>query len=161
MRLMEPSPADVQRLLLAAKATVATAESLTGGMLGALLTSVPGASAAYLGGVISYATPLKVEMLGVPSDLVATHGVVSAACAEAMASGVRTLTGATWAVSTTGVAGPDGQEDKPAGTVFVGLAGPDIVLSKQAAFDGDRDEVRRATCTAALELLADTLSTHR
>src|SRR5690349_14785112 len=110
--------------LLARHETVATAESLTGGGLGRLLTETPGSSATYVGGVVAYATELKVEVLGVPEDVVARYGVVSAECALAMARGVRALTGSTYGVSTTGVAGPDRQEDKPAGTVFVGIAGP-------------------------------------
>ena len=83
-----------------------------------------GASRVYRGGVVAYATEVKQQLLGVPPDLVARHGVVSAECARAMAEGARAALGADWAVSTTGVAGPDQQEGKPVGTVFVGVAGP-------------------------------------
>ena len=115
--------------LLAQQHTVATAESLTGGRLGMLLTETPGSSATYVGGVVAYATRLKVSVLGVPEALVERYGVVSAECALAMARGVRALTGATYGLSTTGVAGPDRQEGKPAGTVFVGIVGPDVATA--------------------------------
>jgi PncC family amidohydrolase len=134
--------------LLAAGATVAVAESLTGGELAALLSSTPGASATFVGGVVSYATEVKRRVLGVSSER-----VVSAECAEQMAAGVRALLGADWALATTGVAGPDLQEEQPPGTVFVGLAGPCRSLSVRHAFDGDRAAVRAASCVAAAELL--------
>src|SRR5688572_1022813 len=103
--------ADVVAGLAALSLTLATAESLTGGGLGALVTTVPGASAVYAGGVIAYSVPAKVGLLGVPEALVAEHGVVSPPCAVAMAAGARTALGADVGVSTTGVAGPDTQED--------------------------------------------------
>jgi PncC family amidohydrolase len=134
-------------------ATVATAESLTGGRLAARLTEVPGSSAAYVGGVVSYATEVKVKVLGVPPEVVDQYGVVSAECAEEMASGVRSLLGATFALSTTGVAGPDRQEGKPVGTVYVALAGPAGVETLDLDLDGDRDDIQRATVAAAIELL--------
>src|SRR3954471_16853199 len=93
--------------------TIATAESLTGGRLSTRLTDTPGASETFLGGVVTYATALKVSLLGVDQAIVDEHGVVSAECAQAMASGVRAVTGATYGLSTTGVAGPTPQEDKP------------------------------------------------
>ncbi|MDO9354446.1 MAG: nicotinamide-nucleotide amidohydrolase family protein, partial [Solirubrobacteraceae bacterium] len=112
---------DGQTLIAAANnlnlGTLATAESLTGGRVAASLTAVPGASEVFRGGVVAYASDVKVDVLGVPADVVATVGVVSAACAEAMARGVRSLTGASYAVATTGVAGPGEQEGKPPGTV--------------------------------------------
>jgi nicotinamide-nucleotide amidase len=136
-------------------ATVATAESLTGGLLAGLLTGVAGASAVFVGGVVSYATSVKQDVLDVPASVVETDGVVSAACAEAMASGVRELLGTTYAVSTTGVAGPETQEGKPVGTVHVGLAGPDGVRSVRLDLAGDRAGIREATCVAAMaELLS-------
>ncbi len=133
---------------------MSTAESLTGGSLAALLTSVPGASATYLGGVVAYAGEMKVSVLGVSSSLVDRCGVVSAECAEAMARGVRELTGSTYAVATTGVAGPTEQEDKPVGTVYVGLAGPrrtDHVVLRLA---GDRAGIVEQTRDEALRALA-------
>lgn len=140
-------------MLRAGGDTLATAESLTGGQLAALLTDVPGASETYLGGVVTYATELKRSILDVPSEVVEEHGVVSAECAEAMASGVRAITGAAYGISTTGVAGPDQQEGKPPGTVYVGLAGPGLLTAVQLRLEGDRGEIQRATCEGALEEL--------
>ncbi len=141
--------------------TLATAESLTGGGLGSLLTSVPGASRVYVGGVITYATRLKVELLQVPLEVVQGDGVVSAACARAMAAGVRTVLGADVGLATTGVAGPDLQEGRPAGTVFVAVAdaGGDAVRALRVP--GDRVEVRAAATGAALELLRHRMSVIR
>ena len=101
------------------------------------------------GGVVSYATEIKRELLGVHAE----H-VVSAECAEQMARGVRDLLGATWGVSTTGVAGPDTQDGQPVGTVFVGIAGPTGVRVHRLALSGDRDEIRTATVAEALEGLS-------
>ncbi|WP_036555889.1 CinA family protein [Nocardioides insulae] len=147
----------LHRILLSGGATVATAESLTGGRLAARITDVPGVSATYRGGAVTYATELKVSVLGVPEDTVARHGVVSAECAAAMAEGARSLTGATYALSTTGVAGPDQQEDKPAGTVYVGVAGPDGVTTVSLGLSGTRTQIQEQTCDAALAALAELL----
>lgn len=141
----------VHQLLCAAGATVATAESLTGGRLAAALTATPGASESYVGGVVTYATELKVSLLGVPERLVEEHGVVSPECARAMASGVRTLTGATYGIATTGVAGPAEQEGKPAGTVFVGIAGPGRVEAVALELTGRREQVQDRTVREAIE----------
>jgi PncC family amidohydrolase len=151
----EPAAAPLVALLRDRSETLATAESLTGGRLAALVTEVPGASAVYLGGVVSYATRLKIELLGVPAELVEAYGVVSPECAGAMARGVRRLTGSTYAVSTTGVAGPDLQEGRPAGTVFVGVCGPagDRVVALELV--GDRAAIQERTCREALAALAD------
>ncbi|HWJ11771.1 MAG TPA: nicotinamide-nucleotide amidohydrolase family protein, partial [Nocardioides sp.] len=100
------SPADLVDQLKARGATLATAESLTGGRVAARVTNVPGSSAVYAGGVVSYQTEVKVRVLGVAAATVEEHGVVSAACAREMADGARRLLGTTYAVSTTGVAGP-------------------------------------------------------
>lgn len=129
--------------------TLATAESLTGGALGDLVSAAPGASETYLGGVVSYATSVKVGLLGVRQETVEECGVVSAACAREMASGVRKLVGADWSVSTTGVAGPAEQEGKPVGTVFVGIAGPDGAVAHELHLEGNRAEIRERACTAA------------
>ena len=140
--------------LVARGLTVATAESLTGGDLAAAITAVPGASAAYVGGVVSYATSLKQQLLGVTPDLVRRHGVVSAQCAEQMATGARRLLGADLALSTTGVAGPDLQEDKPAGLAYVGLASPRSVTVREVHATGTRAQVRAAVVDAAVEMIA-------
>jgi nicotinamide-nucleotide amidase len=137
---------------------LASAESLTGGLLGARVTSVPGASAAYVGGVVSYATLVKQSLLGIGDEIVAGPGVVSAECAAAMAQGVRALLGADVAVSTTGVAGPDPQEGKPVGLVYVGCADPGGVVAVRHQLGGDREAVRLAAVDAALALVRDRLA---
>ena len=139
-------------------ASLATAESLTGGRLAALVTAVAGASRVYRGGVVAYATEVKQQLLGVPADLVARHGVVSAECARAMAEGARAALGATYAVSTTGVAGPDRQEGKPAGTVYVGVAGPPGSTVTALELVGDRHAVQERTCREALVALESALA---
>ncbi len=153
----EVEAAEVLTLLQAAGATVATAESLTGGRLAAAVTSVPGASASYLGGFVTYATELKESLLGVPRELVEQYGVVSGECARAMATGCRQATGATYAVATTGVAGPDEQEGKQVGTVYVGLVGPegDTVLTMELV--GDRPRIQDRACREALSALCGIL----
>ncbi len=133
--------------------TVATAESLTGGLLAARLTDVPGASRSFVGGVVAYATRLKISTLGVAPELVERHGVVSRECAEAMAGGVRDRLGATWGLATTGVAGPDPQEGHGAGTVWVAVAGPDLAETRLLALAGDRLTIREATTDAVLSVL--------
>ena len=138
-------------------ATLATAESLTGGRLASLVTAVPGASRVYVGGVVSYATGVKEDLLGVPRGLVERHGVVSPECARAMAEGARHLLGATYAISTTGVAGPDSQEGHPVGTVFVGVAGPSGVTALALELAGERAEIQDRTCTEALRAFAEVL----
>lgn len=147
----------VHLLLRATGATVATAESLTGGRLAAALTDVPGASETYVGGVVTYATELKVSLLGVDRALIDEHGVVSSACAKAMASGVRSVTGATYGVATTGVAGPTEQEGKPPGTVFVGVAGPGLVEAVALELTGKRHQVQDSTVHEALTTLESIL----
>jgi PncC family amidohydrolase len=134
--------------------TLATAESLTGGLLAARLTDVPGASRSFVGGVVSYATRVKVSVLGVPDELVAQHGVVSEECAVAMAHGVRDRLDATWGLATTGVAGPDPQEGRAVGTVWVAVAGPAGATEHLLDLAGDRAAIRQATCDAVLELLS-------
>ena len=133
--------------------TLAVAESLTGGLLAATITDVPGASAVFRGGVCAYSSDLKVSLLDVPDDLVRSAGVVSAPVAEAMARGVRVRLGSTYALSTTGVAGPDPQEDKPVGTVFVAVAGPDATEAEELRLQGDRQAIRQHTCLAVLGAL--------
>ena len=140
-------------LLGSAGATLATAESLTGGRLASVVTAVPGASGSYVGGFVTYATALKESLLGVPHDLVARYGVISSECAQAMAAGCRDITGATYALATTGVAGPDSQEGKPVGTVFVGIAGPDGVSALTMELVGDRHQIQDRACREALSAL--------
>jgi nicotinamide-nucleotide amidase len=139
--------------LRAAKATVATAESLTGGLVCATLVSVPGASDVVRGGVVAYAAEVKIAALGVPEVLVAERGTVDADVAAAMAAGVRDRLGATYGVSTTGVAGPGPSEGKPAGTVHVAVAGPEGVETRLLDLPGDRDQIRSGTVDALLSWL--------
>ncbi|MBM9460079.1 CinA family protein [Nocardioides sp. zg-536] len=145
-------------LLTDLDATVGTAESLTGGRLAAALTQAPGSSAVFAGGVVSYHTRVKVEVLGVAEETTETDGVVSESCARQMADGVRRVLGTTYGISTTGVAGPDTQEGKAVGTVFVGAAGPEGTKVEELALDGDRDEIQRASVEAALSALQEMIS---
>jgi nicotinamide-nucleotide amidase len=135
--------------------TLATAESLTGGLVGELLTAVPGASASYLGGVISYATRLKHTLAGVPAGTLEELGPVAAQTAAAMAAGVAERCQADWGLAVTGVAGPEPQDGHPVGQVFVGLARPATGWSAvhELGLTGDRGAIRRQTATAALALL--------
>ena len=142
--------------LLARSETIAVAESLTGGLVGAVLTSVPGASATFRGGVVVYATDLKHTLAGVPDDLLAAEGPVSRLTAEAMASGVRRRLTADWGLALTGVAGPTPQDEQPVGAVHVALTGPDgTVAVRSMVLEGDRAEIRDAAVVAALRLVLD------
>lgn len=152
------SPEQLISILTRRGQTLATAESLTGGLLGAALTAVPGASTVYLGGVVGYATAMKARLAGVAPQLLAEHGPVSEPTAIALATGIKEITGADWALSTTGVAGPDPQDGRAPGEVWVGLAGPaGIAVARQQHFDGDRADVRALAVAAAVALLADNL----
>lgn len=146
-------PAEVVGALRAAGATVATAESLTGGLVAATLVAVPGASEVVRGGVVAYAADVKTGLLGVDQALVAAHGTVSAEVACAMAERTRTACGATYGVATTGVAGPDASEGKPPGRVHVAVAGPSGTVQQRLDLAGDRSDVRSATVDAALSML--------
>jgi nicotinamide-nucleotide amidase len=139
-------------LLMERRVTLATAESLTGGMVGAVLTDVPGVSAVYRGGVIVYATDLKAKLAGVPDDLLAAVGPVHADTAAALATGVRERLEADYGLATTGVAGPDPQAGIEAGTVYVAAAGRGSVQVRKLQLSGDRTAVRRGSVQAVLEL---------
>ncbi|GAB1816899.1 CinA family protein [Herbidospora sp. RD11066] len=153
--------AKIVSLLAERGETFAVAESLTGGLIGATVTEVPGSSAAFVGGVISYATDLKAKLLGVSEGLLAAEGAVHPGVAAEMAAGVRGLTGATWAIAVTGVAGPDPQDGKPVGTVFCGLSGPEGTLKVvDLRLTGDRHSIRIHTCEMALDLLLGVLLTN-
>ncbi|HVM27134.1 MAG TPA: CinA family nicotinamide mononucleotide deamidase-related protein [Mycobacteriales bacterium] len=134
--------------------TVAVAESLTAGLLGAALTEPPGSSAAFRGGVQVYATDLKASLAGVPADVLVRHGAVSAETAASLASGVRARLGADWGVALTGVAGPDPQEAHPPGTVHAAVVGPgEAGAVRSLRVPGDRTRVRRLAVSAGLDLL--------
>jgi nicotinamide-nucleotide amidase len=130
-----------------------TAESCTGGLLGGRLTDIPGSSTGYAGGVVCYANELKISLLGVPPHLIETHGAVSEPVARAMAEGAIERLGVDVAVSVTGIAGPEGgSEDKPVGTVWIGLAGAGAAEARRTVFGGGRHEVRARAAQAALYL---------
>jgi nicotinamide-nucleotide amidase len=145
------------RRLIGRGDTVATAESLTAGLVSATLADVPGASSALIGGVATYATQAKVSVLGVPQTVVEQYGVISEQCAASMARSVRGLFHATWGISATGVAGPDRQEDREVGTVYVGVAGPEVVEVRALRLSGGRAGIRLGSVREALDLLLTVL----
>ncbi len=133
--------------------TLATAESLTGGGIGAALTAIPGSSQTYLGGIISYTDTVKAQLLGVPQDTLACFGAVSAETAQAMARGALTAIGADLALSVTGLAGPTGDDrGNPVGLVYVACATAHATLVQRFHFTGSRDAIRSQTIQAALLL---------
>jgi nicotinamide-nucleotide amidase len=142
----------------AAGMTLATAESLTAGLVAAGLGSVPGASAVLLGGVIAYANIVKKNVLGVDGGLLATAGSVDAEVARQMAAGARRVLGADIGVATTGAAGPEPHDGKPVGCVFIAVAAPDHTLVREFSFSGDRAAIRGQACDEALILLARVLA---
>jgi nicotinamide-nucleotide amidase len=144
-------------LLIARAATVATAESLTGGLVAGALTSVAGVSAVFRGGVVAYAADLKTALLGVPAEMVARHGTVHPDVAAAMATGVRQRLRAAYGVATTGVAGPGPAEGKDQGTVFVAVHGPSGISGSALRLAGDRQEVREQSVRSVLFLLVRAL----
>jgi competence/damage-inducible protein CinA-like protein len=164
--LFAESPGGVEELVLGLcrtrALTLATAESCTGGLVGGRLTSVPGSSDAYLGGVIAYADAVKREHLSVPAAMLARHGAVSAEVAEAMAAGARARLGADVGLAVTGVAGPGGgTPEKPVGVVYLYASGPDGGRGRLLDLPGDRDAIRTRATVAALHLLRELLSQSR
>lgn len=161
----QPSLASLAARCLAAlesrEATLATAESLTAGLISATLAAERGASTVLLGGVAAYATEAKVSVLGVANAVVQKHGVISSECAVAMATAARHRFEATWGVSATGVAGPDRQEDRPVGTVHVAVAGPLGVRAEELSLSGSRQAIREGSVDAALALLLAALDAGR
>ena len=144
----------IGRQLKQRRQTLALAESCTGGFLSHLITSVPGSSAYYIGGVVSYANAVKMEELGIPSDMLDMNGAVSQPVVERMAQGVRQALRSDWAIATTGIAGPDGgTPDKPVGTVWVAVAGPNGVVSRIGNFPGTRDLVIERAAMSGLNML--------
>jgi nicotinamide-nucleotide amidase len=136
-------------------ATVAVAESLTGGLLSAALSDPAGASAVFRGGLVVYATDLKATQAGVDGDLLAQRGAVDPEVARQLATGARTRLGATFGIGVTGVAGPDPQDGQPVGTVFAAVAGPARTHAAALNLTGNRSEIRRAAVTACLDLLGE------
>lgn len=143
-------------LLKEKKQTVCFAESLTGGLIAATLIENPGSSAVLGESYVSYAEAAKQRLLGVKKETLENDGVVSAACASEMAAGARSRSGADWAVSATGLAGPDGGTEKtPVGTVFIGVSSSKGTIAREYHFIGERMQVRLQAVQAALELLAE------
>ena len=137
--------------------TLVTAESCTGGGIGAALTAIAGSSAVYKGGIISYTNWVKENLLGVDKTLLDTFGAVSSPVACAMAEGARIRLQADVAVSVTGLAGPGGDDfGNPVGTVFIGYSDACRTFSRRFSFDGDREQVRQKTIQAALHIVLDT-----
>jgi len=148
----------VTKKLIAGKHTVATAESCTGGMIGELLTIMPGSSAAFMGGAITYSNAEKVRQLGVREATLAAHGAVSEETVREMAAGARERFGTQLAVAVSGVAGPDGgTPDKPVGTVWLALASATGITTKKLSWPGSRDQVRTLSAWWALKLIGDAL----
>lgn len=156
---MNPPPAaDLIALLTGRQQTVATAESLTGGLIAAALTEVPGSSAVFRGGIVAYATELKAVLLGVPRAVLDADGPVAPEVAAAMAEGARARLGATFGVATTGVAGPGPADGKPAGTVYIAVSvghNTDIqdTVVRRLSLIGSREAIRAGTVREALALL--------
>jgi len=145
--------AQIVGLLARRRQTVAVAESLTGGLLGAAITTVPGASSVFRGGVIAYATDVKAALLGVSAALLAERGAVDPDVAGAMAAGVRERLGAAIGAATTGVAGPDAADGKPPGTVHIAVSTAGGTVVQTLALSGGRDEIRRDTVERSLRLM--------
>ena len=138
--------------------SLATAESLTGGGIGAAITAVPGSSAVFKGGIISYTNEVKNRILGVSPEVSQTCGAVSAPVAEAMAQGAARLLETDYALAVTGLAGPGGDDyGNPVGTVYIACAAPCGTVSRRYLFSGDRESVRCQTAEAALSLLLEQL----
>jgi nicotinamide-nucleotide amidase len=149
------------RALSEAGATMATAESCTGGMVGALITDVAGSSRYYLGGAITYTNEEKMRQLGVSAEVLAEHGAVSEACVREMAQGARARFGADYAVAVSGVAGPGGgSEDKPVGTVWLAVAGPTRITTRRVFWPRDRASIRRLSAYWAMAMVLRELGGH-
>ena len=157
MRTLQNARAVVE-LLKAKKQSVAVAESITGGGVGAALTAVGGASDVFLGGVIAYSPAVKESLLGIEKETIATFGVVSEEVAVAMADGIRELLGSTWGISTTGVAGPGDADGVAAGTVWIAISGP-INQTTQLEVEGERVVVRNASVSSAISTFERILGT--
>jgi PncC family amidohydrolase len=143
----------VLRGLEARGQTLAVAESMTGGLLSARLTAIPGASRSFLGGATVYSLAAKAALLGLPAAFLAEHGTVSEATTIALAEAARTVLGATWGLAVTGNAGPGAEGEAPVGTVFLAVAGPGGTVSICRLIPGDRSDVQMRSAAAALDFL--------
>ena len=141
------------------QSSIAVAESCTGGRVAALLSSIPGASSYFYGGIVAYKTETKQDVLGVPDDLIKTHSVVSEDVALAMAKGVRERMKSTYAIATTGNAGPTkGDSDAEVGTVVIALVGPEFEYAERFAFGKNREKTVQKAVNKAMELARKMLS---
>jgi nicotinamide-nucleotide amidase len=152
---------EIIRVLAGRGESLASAESLTGGLLAAALTEVPGASAVFRGGVVAYQTPMKQVLAGVDPAVLAEFGPVSEATAHQLARGVRERLGADWGIATTGVAGPDPQDGHPVGEVWIAVAAAHSTVVRQLSLSGGRAEIRAQTVSLALALLGEVLVSSR
>lgn len=154
--------AEVVALLAAQGRTVGSCESLTGGAVAQALTSIPGASAVFRGALVTYASDLKARLAGVDAQWIAEHGVINRETAEQMAVGARRVLGTDFAVSCTGVAGPDSQDGEFPGTVWIAVSGPEPgqVTSRLLGLTGDREAIRRRTVVSLLEMLRQAAQNH-
>ncbi|MEU4241534.1 CinA family protein [Actinoplanes sp. NPDC026619] len=149
--------ADVVHRLVDRRETLATAESLTGGLVASTMVQIPGVSAVFRGGLVVYATELKARLAGVPAALLAERGPVDPDVAKALAVGARERCGADWGIATTGVAGPDPQDGKPVGLVYVAVADRHGADVRELKLDGNREVIRTESVTAVLSLLSEKL----
>lgn len=155
---MQSSISELTQCLRERRETLSFAESCTGGLLSSQLTALPGVSDVFMGSLVTYSNRMKSEVLGVPTSLLKTLGAVSRPVALHMALGAKNLTKTTWAVSITGIAGPNGGTDrKPVGTVCFALVGPGIEKTSQQLFQGDRTEIQQASAQYAITWLLETL----
>jgi nicotinamide-nucleotide amidase len=157
----EPLERVTGAMLRASGWTIAAAESCSGGLLLSRLTDVPGSSEYVLGGVVAYSNEMKTAFAGVPADLIAANGAVSEPVAQAMASGIRSRTGATIGVGITGIAGPGGgTPQKPVGTVAIAVAGPDGVDVRTMHYTGNRALIKHSSSQTALDMVRRAISRH-
>jgi nicotinamide-nucleotide amidase len=154
---MAVAAAAAVHILVERHQTLATAESLTGGLVAATIVEIPGVSAVYRGGLVVYATALKATLAGVPEQLLEERGPVDRDVAAKLAEGTRDRCGADWGLATTGVAGPEPQGGKPVGLVYVAVAGPDGTMVRELTLTGNRAAIRIESVTAVLQLLTDVL----
>lgn len=154
------SAEDLAAVLLRKGLTLSVAESCTGGMLGSVITSVPGSSGYFLGGAVTYSNDSKEDVLKVPGSVIVENGAVSEDTAISMAAGVKDLFGSDLSISITGIAGPGGGTDaKPVGLVWIGISAKDGTFARKFNFKGKRDDVRNSAVDASIRLLIDSLKT--
>ncbi len=154
---MSVAAAAAVHVLVERHETLASAESLTGGLVAATLVEIPGVSTVYRGGLVVYATELKATLAGVPEKLLEERGPVDAEVAAELADGARDRCGADWGLATTGVAGPEPQDGKPVGLVYIAVAGPTGRQVRELRLIGNRAAIRTESVTAVLQLLTDVL----